>query len=186
MALALAALITALERRWPAAGRLAEALGLMTLAVSPFVAGVALFIALRPFISPMNAALPLVALINAMMALPFALRLILPPFRETARDYGPLAASLGMTGGALLRLVYLPRLRRPLGFAAGLSASLSMGDLGVVALFSAPNAPTLPLYMYNLMAAHRLEAASGAALLLAGISFGLFLLCDQWGRRART
>ncbi|WP_340107991.1 thiamine/thiamine pyrophosphate ABC transporter permease ThiP [Pikeienuella sp. HZG-20] len=186
LALALAAFITGLERRRPEAGRLAEALGLLTLAVSPFVVGVALFITLRPMINPASAALPLIALVNAMMALPFALRLLLPPLREAVRDYGPLAASLGMTGGALARLVYLPRLRRPLGFAAGLSAALAMGDLGVVALFSAPGAPTLPLYMYGLMAAHRLEAAAGAALLLAGLSFGLFIICDQWGRHAET
>nr|WP_246209574.1 thiamine/thiamine pyrophosphate ABC transporter permease ThiP [Pikeienuella piscinae] len=184
LALALGALIAGIEARRPGAGRLAEALGLLTLAVSPFVAGVALFIALRPFVSPVAIALPLVALINAMIALPFALRLLLPPLRETARDYGPLAASLGMSGFALLRLVYLPRMRAPLGFAAGLAAALSMGDLGVIALFSAPGAPTLPLYMYGLMAAHRLEAAGGAALLLTALSFGIFYICDRWGRHA--
>ncbi len=179
---ALAGLIVALEARWAPAGRLTEALGLLTLAVSPFVAGVALFLALRPLISPVSAALPLIALVNALMALPYALRLLLPPLREAARDYGPLAASLGMGAGARLRLVWLPRLRRPLGFAGGVAAALAMGDLGVVALFSAPGAPTLPLYVYGLVSAHRLEAAGGAALLLAGLSFSLFAAFDAWGR----
>ena len=58
-----------------------------------------------------------------------------------------------------------------------------MGDLGVIALFSAPNAPTLPLYMHGLMSAHRLEAAGAAAILLAALAFAIFWLFDGWGRR---
>lgn len=183
LALAIAALIVGAEARRPGLGKAAEAIGLITLAMSPFVTGVALFIALRPFVSPVSAALPLTALVNAMAALPFALRLLLPALRAASADYAPLAASLGMSAFARLRLVYLPRLRRPLGFAAGVAAALSMGDLGVIALFSAPEEPTLPLYMYGLMAARRLEAAGGAALLLATLSFALFWALDAWGRR---
>lgn len=184
MALAISALIVAIEARRPRAGRLTEALGLVTLSMSPFVTGVALFLALRPVASPTTLALPLTALVNAMMALPFALRLVLPAFRAAVADYGRLCASLGMPPTARLRLVWAPRLRAPLGFACGVAAALAMGDLGVIALFSAPGEPTLPLYMYGLMGAHRLEAAGGAALLLTLIAFALFRAFDRWGGRA--
>jgi ABC-type Fe3+ transport system, permease component len=76
----------------------------------------------------------------------------------------------------------LPRLRRPLGFVAGLTAALSMGDLGVIALFSDPARGTLPMQVYALMGAYRMEAAAGAALLLAGLSLGLFWAFDRGGR----
>lgn len=186
LALSLAALIVAAEARWRIASKGAEALGLITLALSPFVTGVALFILLRPLVSPVQVALALTALVNAMMALPFALRLLLPPFRVAVADYGRLAASLGMGSWARLRLIWAPRLREPLGFALGVAAALSMGDLGVIALFSAPNEPTLPLYMYGLLSAHRIEAAGGAALLLAALAFAIFWAFDEWGRRGQA
>jgi len=78
----------------------------------------------------------------------------------------------------------LPLLRRPIGFASGLTAALSAGDLGVIALFADPEKPTLPLMIYQLRGAYRTDAASGAALLLAVLSLTLFWLLDRGGRRA--
>jgi thiamine transport system permease protein len=126
--------------------------------------------------------LPVTVLVNAVMSLPFAMRAIAPALAETEVVYGRLADSLGMTGGARLRLLILPRLARPIGFSAGLAAALSMGDLGVIALFADPDQATLPMQLYRLMAAYRLEDAAGAALLLLGLSLGLFWLFDRGGR----
>jgi thiamine transport system permease protein len=80
-----------------------------------------------------------------------------------------------------LRLVLLPRLRRPLGFGAGVAVAFAMGDLGVIALF-ATEAPTLPLQVMRLMGAFRMDEAAGAALLLVVMAFAGFALCDRWGR----
>jgi thiamine transport system permease protein len=57
-----------------------------------------------------------------------------------------------------------------------------MGDLGVVALFSPPEGGTLPLELYRLMGAYRMEDAAGAALLLLILSLALFWLFDRGGR----
>jgi thiamine transport system permease protein len=57
-----------------------------------------------------------------------------------------------------------------------------MGDLGVIALFAGDAQETLPLAMYRLMGAYRMEAASGAALILLALSFALFWICDRGGR----
>jgi len=76
----------------------------------------------------------------------------------------------------------VPRLRRPLGFAAGLTAALSMGDLGVIALFADPDRATLPLKVYQLMGAYRMEQAAGGALLLLLLSLTLFWVFDRGGR----
>ena len=101
---------------------------------------------------------------------------------EIEAAHGRLATALGLTGRARLRILLLPRLRRPLGFAAGLAAALSMGDLGVIALFAGEAQETLPLAMYRLMGAYRMEAAAGAGLLLLALSFGLFWAFDRSGR----
>jgi thiamine transport system permease protein len=57
-----------------------------------------------------------------------------------------------------------------------------MGDLGVIALFAAPDQATLPLEMLRLMGAYRMADAQGAALLLLILSLGLFWIFDRGGR----
>jgi len=162
--------------------RLFEAAGMLTLAASPLVMGTGLFLVLQPLADPAALALPVTVVVNAAMALPFALRAILPGLRESEATFGRLADSLGLHGFARLRLVTLPRMRRPLGFASGLAAALAMGDLGVVALFADPDRATLPLQVFRLMGAYRMEQAAAAALLLLALSLSLFWIFDRGGR----
>ncbi len=176
---ALAALIASLGRR---GGTAAEGAGLMIMATSPFVIGTGLFVLMRGVVDPFAWALPVTGLINAAMALPFAVRALVPAFEAAHRDYGRLAANLGIGGLSYIRVVLLPLIRAPLGFAAGLSAALSFGDLGVITLFAPPGVETLPLYMYRLMGAYRMADAAGAALVLLATSLALFWIFDRGGR----
>jgi thiamine transport system permease protein len=164
------------------ATRVGELAGLLGVAVSGLVLGTGRFLIAQPFIRPAEAALPVTLLVNTLMALPFVIRIIRPQLESTRADYGRLSMTLGLSGWALWRIVLLPRLRRPLGFAAGLTAALSMGDLGVIALFADGEHATLPLQVYRLMGAYQMEAARGAALLLLTMSLGLFWLFDRGGR----
>jgi len=159
-----------------------ELAGLLGLAVSPLVIGTGLFIVIYPVADPFALALPVTALVNAVMALPFALRILVPQARAVIGEYGRLGLSLNMGGLPFVRLVLLPRMRAQIGFAAGLGAALSMGDLGVIALFADPEVATLPLQIYRLMGAYRMEAAAGAALLLLVLSMLAFWLLDRGGR----
>lgn len=177
LSLALALTLARHPARW------IEAAGMLPLVASPLVLGTGLFILLRGTISPQALALPLTVAINAIMALPFGLRALIPAARELHSDYGRLADSLDLRGLGRLRLLVLPRLARPLGFAAGLAAALAMGDLGVITLF-ATDQPTLPLKMYQLMNSYRMADASACAVLLMAISFALFWLFDRGGRLA--
>ncbi|MFT4716464.1 MAG: thiamine transport system permease protein [Paracoccaceae bacterium] len=161
---------------------LLEGAGYLSLAASPMVIGTGLFIVLFPLIDPARLALPITALVNAALSLPFALRALIPAFRTTEREYGQLADSLGMQGWHRFRLMTWPRIRPAAGFAAGLAAALSMGDLGVVALFADPEGATLPLMLYRLMGSYQTEAAQGAALLLVSLSLILFWIFDRVGR----
>lgn len=161
---------------------LTEITGYLSVSASPLVLGTGLYLILFPVADPVRLALAVTAVINAVMALPFALRAISPTLNEIEADWGRLADSLDMRGGDRLRLLILPRLRRPLGFAAGLTAALSMGDLGVIALFAGPDQATLPLQLYRLMAAYRMQDAAAAALLLLGLSLTLFWVFDRGGR----
>lgn len=159
-----------------------EAVAYLAVAVSPLVLGTGLFILLFPVVNPVTLALPITALTNAIAALPFAVRVMVPALSRVEADYGRLADSLGLVGWARVRRLWLPRLRRPLGFSAGVAAALSIGDLGVVALFADPARATLPLKMYELMGAYRMADAMAAGLLLLLIALGAFWLCDRGGR----
>jgi thiamine transport system permease protein len=171
------ALAAARGRGWPALA------ATLPLAASSLVLGTGLFILLQPYIRPASLALPVTVAINAALSLPFAFRILAPEARSLYADYHRLSASLGLTAWGRARWVVLPRLARPLGFAAGLVAALSMGDLGVIALFAGEAEATLPLLVQRLMGAYRIEAAASAALLLVMLSFALFWAFDQWGRR---
>ncbi|SEM99690.1 thiamine transport system permease protein [Loktanella fryxellensis] len=163
-------------------GWMASVLGVLPLAASALVMGTGLFVMLRPFANPTALALPVALVVNAVTALPFALRVLTPAVADIRASYGQMAALLGLRGAALLRVVILPRLRRPLGFAAGLTAALSIGDLGVIALFASDTVETLPLAMSRLMGAYRMDAAAGAGVLLLALAMGAFWICDRGGR----
>ncbi len=159
-----------------------EGVGLLSIAVSPLVIGTGLFLIVFPVADPIALSLPITGLVNALVALPFLLRALIPAATEAEATQGRLADALGLHGTARLRHAILPRLRRPLGFGAGLAAAFSMGDLGVIALFSAPGQETLPLEMYRLFGSYRTNDAQGAAVLLMALSLGLFWLFDRGGR----
>jgi thiamine transport system permease protein len=171
------ALAAARGKAWPGLA------ATLPLAASSLVLGTGLFLILQPFIRPSSLALPLTFIINAALSLPFAFRVLAPEARSLYTGYHRLSQSLGLTAWGRLRWVVLPRLSRPLGFAAGLVAALSMGDLGVIALFATDGQATLPLLVQQLMGAYRMDVAASAALLLVTLSFALFWAFDHWGRR---
>lgn len=182
LALALSSLIVALSRQRKRAAQWTEAVGFLALAASPFVVGTGLFVIINPLFDPFALALPVLVAVNAVMALPFCLRILLPGMMRAEAGNGRLGRSLGMTRWVLFRHAIWPGIRRPAGFAAGLAAALSMGDLGVVALFAPPDFATLPLAMYRLMGAYRMDEAAGAALVLVMASLVLFWIFDRGGR----
>ncbi|ARO15765.1 thiamine transport system permease protein [Ketogulonicigenium robustum] len=167
-----------------AGGKLGRGLATaVPLASSSLVLGAGAFLLLRGAVRPSDAALAVTMTVNMLMALPFALRILTPAADAVRRDYDRLARALRLRGWARLRIVYLPRMRRQIGFAAGLTAALAMGDLGAIVFFAGEGQATLPLLMQRLLGAYRVEAAAGVGLVLVTLSFGLFWIFDSWGRR---
>ena len=162
--------------------RVGQTVSLLGFALSPLVMGTGMFLVIQPYASPFQYALPVTCLVNALMSLPFAVRAMSPAFAKAQADFGKTADMLNLRGLARWRWQYLPAMRRPIGFSAGLAAALSMGDLGVIVLFADPDRATLPLQMYRLMGAYQMEAAGGAALLLLTLSLGAFWIFDKGGR----
>ncbi|MGZ9809116.1 thiamine/thiamine pyrophosphate ABC transporter permease ThiP [Pseudoroseicyclus sp. H15] len=166
-------------------GRLAEVASALPLAASSLVTGTGIFIILFRLIRPEALALPATIAVNAVIALPFAYRILRPALQQAEMNYGRLADQLGLAGLSRWRLMLAPLARGPIGFAAGLIGAMAMGDLGVIALFASQEQQTLPLAMSRAMGAYRMEEAAGAGLLLVIMAFGLFWIFDRGGRDAR-
>ncbi len=138
----------------------------LVLLVPPIVLATGWFLALRNF-GVANAAAPLLILtINALMSLPFVMRVLEPAFIVHKHRTQKLAASLGVSGWARLRLVDMPALLKPLLTASSFAMALSLGDLGAVALFGSDSFVTLPWLVYSRMGSYRTNDADGLALIL--------------------
>ena len=119
------------------------------------------------------------AIMNALMALPFGMRVLSRAVLESARQDDRLCAALGISGWHRLRLIDAPQLRKPIGLCLALAASLAVGDLSAIALFGRDGMATLPLLLFQQMGAYRMEAASITALLLLAMSLALFALIER-------
>ncbi len=185
LALAMALGLAVSARRLVTAGRIVQASAMtlpagLILAVPPLALSAGLFVVLRPVADPFALAVPLIILVNALMALPFVLRQVEPPIVLSAERYGPLAESLGITGIWRLKLVDWPILRRPLLAALAIATAYSLGDLGVAAFFGSGNLTTLPLLLFERMGAYRMAESASVALLLALLVLTLFLAAQRW------
>jgi thiamine transport system permease protein len=129
---------------------------------------------------PFRLAVPLIILVNALMALPFVLRQVEPPLALAGERYGRLADSLGIAGLRRIRIVDWPLLRGPTVVAFMVAAALSFGDLGVAAFFGGGRIETLPLLLSERMGAYRMAEAATVALLLAAIVLVMFLAAQRF------
>jgi len=168
-----------LRRYRPRPAAALETIASLVLVVSPLVIGTGLFVLLSPVADVFAIGLVLVIAINAIMGLPYVVRTLGPPLMRMGEQHDRLCASLGIAGWNRLRLVEWPLLRRPVGTALALTAALAVGDLGVIALFGTQGTTTLPLLLYQRMAAYQLDAAAVTAVVLAALCFGLFAVIER-------
>jgi thiamine transport system permease protein len=178
LALALSARDLRTRRRRPRAAGLYAGIAFAPLALPPFTLVAGLYVVLRGHVEASTMGVPMVVVVNALMALPFAMRLLEPPLALAQERHGRLADSLGIDGIGRLRLVDWPLLRGSLFGALATAAALSMGDLGVIAFFGGSELTTLPLLLYQRLGAYRMEEAAAVAMLLTAVVFALALIAQ--------
>ena len=111
---------------------------------------------------------------NTLMALPFAIAILLPAMEKLALRYDKLVFSLDLARISRWRFLEWPVLRKDIGYVCAVSFCLSFGDLGVVALFGSQDFSTLPWYLYQKMGAYRTDDAAGVALIMLAITITIF------------
>ncbi len=153
------------------------------LVVPPIVIGAGWFLILRHVGDVFALAPVMVVAVNAVMAMPFAIRAVRPAYDAASERHERLAAQLGMAGWARFRFVDWPELRRPLATAFAFAMALSLGDLGVIALFGSDSVQTLPYLLLARMGSYRTQDAAGLALWLGVVCLVLMLAADRLGRK---
>ncbi|MFC5386942.1 thiamine/thiamine pyrophosphate ABC transporter permease [Aquamicrobium segne] len=159
------------------------------LVVPPIVIGAGWFILLRHVADVFALAPILVITVNAVMAMPFAIRAIRPAHDAASARHERLCAQLGIAGWVRFRLIDWPVLRRPMTTAAAFAMALSLGDLGVIALFGSDAVQTLPYLLLQRMGSYRTSDAAGLALILGLACLALMFmsarLAPAWQREKR-
>jgi len=185
LALATAARHERLTRRRSRTATIYGFIPALVLAVPPFALTAGLFLLIRRIADPAVAGYVLLPLINALGALPFAFRFISAPVMVAGERYGRLADLIGLKGATRLSIIDWPLLRRPLAAALAMSAALSFGDFGVIALFGGHDLRTLPYLLYERLGAYRLDEASAISLVLVVIALSLAYASTRWSDAPR-
>ncbi|WP_419906801.1 thiamine/thiamine pyrophosphate ABC transporter permease [Hoeflea sp.] len=180
-----AALPFAAHHRWARGLRAtAYATSSLVLLVPPIVLGAGWFVLLRGHVDVFAIAPVIVIAVNAVMALPFVIRVLEPAHTTHMARTARLTASLGIAGLNRLLLIDWPGLRRAFLLSTAFAMALSLGDLGAIALFGSQDVITLPYLLLQRMGSYRTDDAAGIALLLGLVCLLLMVLADSGRRRA--
>ena len=152
------------------------------LVVPPIVIGAGWFVLVRQSVDVFALAPFMVVTVNAVMAMPFAVRAVRPAYDAASERHERLCAQLGISGWSRLRLIDWPVLKRPLATAFAFAMALSLGDLGVIALFGSDAVQTLPYLLLARMGSYRTDDAAGLALMLGLLCLALMMLADRLGK----
>lgn len=159
--------------------RLVDAGAGFILVIPPVVIGAGWFILLRNDVDVFALAPVMVITVNAAMAMPFVVRVLRPPYDAARIRHDRLCMQLGLKGWNRLRLVDWAVLKRPIATAFAFAMALSLGDLGVIALFGSDAVQTLPYLLFSRLGSYRTADAAGLALLLGLLCMTLMFLADM-------
>ena len=168
-------------------GVLVALVGSLPLAASALVMGTGLFLLVFPFVNPVTVALPVTVGVNAVMAMPFALRLLSPAVADIRSDYGPLAANLALGPWATLRLVILPLTLPGIMTDAFLTFVLCIGDYITPQLLGGNNELSMPqLIMLQLGRRGDFPMASALSVVLMALVTLAYAATARWLKMDRV
>ena len=136
------------------AGRLVrgfDALLMLPLGVSAVTVGFGFLIALDEPPLDLRSSWLLVPLAQALVGVPFVVRIMLPVLRAVDDRLRQAATVLGASPWRVWREVDLPLVRRALLVAAGFAFAVSLGEFGATVFLARPDNPTLPVAVARLL-----------------------------------
>ena len=128
-----------------------DALLALPLGVSAVTVGFGFLIALDHAPFDFRASSWLVPIAQALVAIPFVVRIMTPVLRAIDPRLREAAATLGASPARVWREVDLPIVARAALVAAGFAFAISLGEFGATVFIVRPDAPTLPVLVYRLL-----------------------------------
>ena len=114
----------------------------------------------------------LVPIAHALVAIPFVVRTEVPVMRSVRTRLREAAGVLGAPPGRVWREIDLPLIFRSMLVGAGFAFAISLGEFGATSFIARPDAPTLPVAIFQLLG--RAGAANfSQAMALSTILMGL-------------
>jgi thiamine transport system permease protein len=93
----------------------------------------------------------IVPVVQALVAIPFVVRIVAPTLRAIDQHEREAAALLGASPGRVRREVDLPIVSRGLAVAAGFAFAISLGEFGATVFLARPDHPTLPVAIFRFL-----------------------------------
>jgi thiamine transport system permease protein len=93
----------------------------------------------------------IVPVVQALVAIPFVVRIVAPTLRAIDQHEREAAALLGASPGRVRREVDLPIVSRGLAVAAGFAFAISLGEFGATVFLARPDRPTLPVAIFRFL-----------------------------------
>ena len=132
-------------------GRLLDGLILLPLGVSAVMLGFGFLIAFDTPPLDFRAAPWIVPVAQALVAIPFVVRIVAPTLRSIDPRQREAAALLGASPGRVRREIDLPIVSRGLAVAAGFAFAISLGEFGATVFLARPDRPTLPVAIFRFL-----------------------------------
>lgn len=160
-----------------------DALLVVPLGVSSVVVGLGLLLTMNREVLgiDLRASWWLVPLGQAVVALPFLTRTLVPAARAIDPRLRAAAATLGAPPWRVWWTVDRPLLMRPFGVAVGFAGAIALGEFGATAFLARPDAPTLPTAIFRLLGRPGVDNAgmAFAASVLLAVLTGAIMVAGE-------
>ena len=124
----------------------------------------------------------IVPLAQALVALPFVVRALVPALRAVDVRLREAAAVLGATPTQVRREIELPLLARPLAVAAGLAFAVALGEFGATVFVVRADWPTVPVAIFRFLGrpgADNVGTAMALCVVLMGLVAAVALISER-------
>ncbi|CAN5270765.1 iron ABC transporter permease [soil metagenome] len=165
---------------WRRGTRLLDGLLMLPLGASAVMLGFGFVITFDEGWLDFRSAPWIVPVVQALVAIPFVVRIVAPTLRAIDERQREAAAVLGASPGRVRREIDLPIAARALGVGAGFAFAISLGEFGATVFLARPDRPTLPVAIYRFLGRpgelNVAQAYALAVILMAVTTLSILLL----------
>jgi thiamine transport system permease protein len=135
----------------PRGSRLLDGLLMLPLGASAVMLGFGFVIAFDEPPLDFRASRWIVPVVQALVAIPFVVRIVAPTLRSIDERQREAAALLGASPARVRREIDLPIVGRALAVGAGFAFAISLGEFGATVFLARPESPTLPVAIFRFL-----------------------------------